>query len=111
MAIEADLVPDALWETPELERFAELVAAAERETMSAWLPIKSAPKDGTDVIVMYIHIDTQIVHNAFWIEDEADPEYTGWWSYDKSEVGRILLKDWMTPTGWMPLPKAPGTAT
>lgn len=31
MAIEADLVPDALWDNPELERFAELVAAAERE--------------------------------------------------------------------------------
>jgi hypothetical protein len=31
MAIEAELVPDALWETPELERFAALVAAAERE--------------------------------------------------------------------------------
>lgn len=31
MAIEAELVPDALWETPELARFAELVAAAERD--------------------------------------------------------------------------------
>lgn len=31
MAIESGLVPDALWETPELERFAELVAASERE--------------------------------------------------------------------------------
>lgn len=31
MAIEAELVPDALWETPELKRFAELVAAAERD--------------------------------------------------------------------------------
>ena len=31
MAIQADLVPDALWDTPELERFAQLVAEAERE--------------------------------------------------------------------------------
>ena len=31
MAIEAELVPDAIWDTPELERFAALVAAAERE--------------------------------------------------------------------------------
>lgn len=31
MAIQADLVPDALWETPELEQFAALVAAKERE--------------------------------------------------------------------------------
>lgn len=31
MAIKADLVPDNLWETPELERFAALVAAKERD--------------------------------------------------------------------------------
>ncbi len=31
MAIEADLLPENLWETPELEKFASLVAAKERE--------------------------------------------------------------------------------
>jgi len=59
------------------------------------------------VLVMYVHIDTQIVHNGFWIgandtDDEAD---IGWWSYDHSEVSRIKLDDWMTPTHWLSLPE------
>lgn len=73
-----------------------------------WQPIETAPKDGTDVLVMYMHIETQIVHNAFWLDNENFPEQlSGWWSYDKSEVGRVLLDDWMTPTHWMPLPTPP----
>jgi hypothetical protein len=66
-----------------------------------WQPIETAPKDETDIIVMYIHIDTQIVHTAFWLE------LSGWWSHDKSEVDRMMLCDCMTPTHWMPLPPAP----
>jgi len=74
----------------------------------AWLPIESAPKDGTDILVMYMHIDTQIVHNAFWLGDEDyDTDPSGWWTYEHSEVSRLLLDDWMTPTHWMPLPAAP----
>lgn len=74
----------------------------------SWQPIITAPKDGTDIIVMYMHIETQIVHNAFWLADEGyynDP--AGWWTYTRSEVSRELLDDWRTPTYWMPLPDAP----
>ena len=77
--------------------------------MSEWQPIETAPRDGTDVIVMYMHIDTQIVHNAFWMgeDDGCDEREVGWWSYDKSEVSRLKLDDWMTPTHWTPLPPPP----
>jgi hypothetical protein len=76
--------------------------------LTEWQPIKTAPKDGTDVIVMYQHIDTQIVHNAFWMGDsDDDPEDIGWWSYEYSEGSRIKLEDWMEPTHWMPLPAPP----
>jgi len=78
------------------------------QAVPAWLPIESAPKDGTDILVMYMHIDTQIVHNAFWLGDEDyDTDPSGWWTYEHSEVSRLLLDDWMTPTHWMPLPAAP----
>ena len=78
-----------------------------RELKYTWLPIELAPQDGTNVLVMYMHIDTQIVHNGFWIgaEDTDDEADIGWWSYDYSEVSRIKLDDWMTPTHWLPLPK------
>ena len=76
---------------------------------SGWRPIETAPKDGTEVLVMYMHIDTQVVHNGFWIgTDETDEESEiGWWSYEHSEVSRIKLNAWWTPTHWMPLPPAP----
>lgn len=74
-----------------------------------WLPIESAPKDGTHILVMYMHIDTQCVFNAFWInqEDWMQDDQEGWWSYQHSEVSRIKLEDFMTPTHWMPLPSPP----
>jgi len=75
-----------------------------------WQPIETAPKDGTDILVMYIHISTQCVFNAFWIKHEEglnEPEDEGWWSYVWSEVGRTLLTDKQTPTYWMPLPQPP----
>ena len=75
-----------------------------------WQPIETAPRDGTDILVMYIHISTQCVFNAFWIKHEEGlnaPEDEGWWSYVWSEVGRTLLTDKQTPTYWMPLPQPP----
>ena len=92
----------------ELTRFAELVAQHGRNNLTSWNPIETAPKDGTDVLVMYMNIDTQIVHNAFWLSDEGcNDNIVGWWTYEHSEASRILLDDWMTPTHWMPLPTPP----
>lgn len=84
------------------------------EQAAQWQPIATAPKDGTDILAMYMHIDTQIVHNAFWISADEDgfaDDPSGWWTYDKSEVSRVLLNNWMAPTHWMPLPPAPKEQT
>jgi len=74
-----------------------------------WQDIETAPKDGTDILVMYVHIGTQIVHNAFYMTAadlcDEDESYIGWWSYDKSEVRRVKLDGWMAPQFWMPLPE------
>lgn len=81
----------------------------EVEQVSEWQPIETAPKDGTDVIVMYMHCETQCVFNAFYASEEYHWEKrdVGWWSYEHSEVSRILLNDFMEPTHWMPLPPPP----
>jgi hypothetical protein len=78
-------------------------------TMTDWQPIESAPKDGTEVLVLYMHIKTQCVFNAFYAseEDGWDREDVGWWSYEHSEVSRIKLEGFMKPTHWMPLPAPP----
>jgi hypothetical protein len=83
----------------------EIEAGDER----GWRPIESAPKDGTDVLVMYMHIETQCVFNAFYASpaENWDAEDEGWWSYEHSEVRRIKLEGWMTPTHWQPLPTPP----
>ena len=77
--------------------------------MTQWQPIETAPRDDTNVIVMYVSIQTQCVFNAFYasLENGWDPEDEGWWSYEHNEVGRIKLDGYMTPTHWMPLPEAP----
>jgi hypothetical protein len=75
-----------------------------------WQPIETAPKDGTDIIVMYVHISTQIVHAAFWLEYQEgldNPDDEGWWTYDWSEVSRVKMSGDWTPTHWMPLPALP----
>jgi hypothetical protein len=75
-----------------------------------WQPIETAPKDGTDIIVMYVHIRTQIVHAAFWINYEEgldSPDDEGWWTYVWTEVGRSKMDGICSPTHWMPLPEPP----
>ena len=75
-----------------------------------WMSIDTAPKDGTDIIVMYMHIQTQIVHAAFWLNYEEgldDPDIEGWWTYVWTEVGRSKMEGKYSPTHWMPLPAPP----
>lgn len=74
--------------------------------MTDWQSIETAPKNGENVIVMYTHIETQCVFNAFYASPAEgwDEEDEGWWTYTYSEVSRVKLDGWQTPTHWMPLP-------
>jgi len=75
-----------------------------------WLPIESAPKDETWVLIRggkpdmhhdENHIPPCVV--AKWVpEYPIQPDKHGWWvfcSYDNSYYG-----EWEEPTEWMPLP-------
>jgi hypothetical protein len=82
---------------------------------ASWLPIETAPKDGTDIIIGFDSASVWIVHVAWWLELEDwmrdDPQWSeedvGWWSYTNHSVTQEKLEDHRTPTHWMPLPSLP----
>lgn len=103
--IRREYPDEGKWHSEAIAEWNRRAAPPPRQPLT-WQPIETAPKNGTDILVMYMHIDTQIVHNGFWMgEDDTDEEDDiGWWSYEHSEVSRIKLDDWMEPTHWLPLP-------
>ena len=75
-----------------------------------WQPIKTAPKDGTVVLLFYHEctranvgrfIDRQIIE--YGVPKES---VTFWRVIENNWVDRHW-GDWPTPTHWMPLPKPP----
>lgn len=76
-----------------------------------WQPIATAPKDGTDIIVVCFEAGEWIVRLAQWVKKEewqppADPDepqdQDGWWSVDSS-----VTQTWREPKHWIPLPELP----
>lgn len=70
-----------------------------------WLPIETAPRDGTSILLVYSGSDNTapIVSTAYWIADCNDGD--GLWDHSCGQDGeRMMSQDnW----GWFPLPPAP----
>lgn len=76
-----------------------------------WLPIATAPRDGSEVLVGVSIATVWIVRNASFVRaDEWSPsepgDSDGWWSY-KSSVSQEMLEGIYAPTHWMPMPDPP----
>jgi hypothetical protein len=78
--------------------------------MSDWLPIESAPKDGSAILGFGTHVGTP--------HEEQRGVVAGdwWWAIMLWDVWRnphqwVFSKDgsptWSAPSHWMPLPRAP----
>lgn len=65
-----------------------------------WLPIATAPKDGTPVLVVNTK-GTQRV--CWWLPDSGNDDGPGWVFYQRYAGGCVEL---LNPTHWMPLPDA-----
>ena len=76
-----------------------------------WLPIESAPKDGTDILVLLDVASVHVVHIAWWRKegdlDDGTDEDVGWWSYVTNSVSQEKLEGYREPLYWMPLPAPP----
>lgn len=75
--------------------------------MSEWQPIKSAPKDGTPILIFNPRNDRKPVCEAAWAYDyEGAP---GYWATPHGVKGRgyTILPE--APTHWMPLPEPPAS--
>lgn len=90
----------------------------ETPSTSAWQPIATAPRDGTDIIVGYDFASIWVVHVAFWNDQNSygeklpeGHEEIGWWSYIENSVTQTLLANSNMPTHWMPLPTPPNDQT
>ena len=92
---EADVIARAALEEAPQGRISE---AAAQPAPSGWRPIETAPKDGTEVLMVFVFEDGETLHRVVrWDGSEMWPwreEYTG---YREGEA-----------KGWMPLPPAPG---
>ena len=64
-----------------------------------WQPIETAPKDGTDILVM----TGETMHVVRWINIHGDFDY---WAVDDNKHGPFTLRG-KAPTHWMPLPEPP----
>ena len=79
-------------------RTAEPLALFLTEELGVWLPIATAPRDGTRIIVC---ID-QEVQISVWRRMHNGNEN---WGADDGES--VYMAGWFRPTHWMPLPPPP----
>jgi hypothetical protein len=62
-----------------------------------WQPIETAPKDGTDILVM----TGETMHVVRWINIHGDFDY---WAVDDNKHGPFTLRG-KAPTHWIQLPE------
>jgi len=77
-----------------------------------WLPMDTAPKDDTEIIILFDSATVDVVRLCWWNAGEGrdfepDPESRGWWSYTNSVTQELINTDLMQPLGWMPHPSRP----
>jgi hypothetical protein len=76
---------------------------------ASWLPMETAPKDDTEILILFDSATVDIVRLCWWNDGlgcdfDPDPESRGWWSYAHSVTQEMIDTDLMQPLGWMPFP-------
>ena len=83
-----------------------------KEGSMSWQPIETAPKDGTDILVLINSATVWVVHIAWWRTLDEDlnsnPDHVGWWSYTEHSVTQKMLDEYSRPLYWQPFAEPEG---
>lgn len=79
-------------------------STAPPEPVNAWLPIETAPKNGT-LVAVWCNKEPGIIRTAKWGISKSAPKSCGCWV---TPSGNAISN---IPTHWTPLPKATGATT
>ena len=71
-----------------------------------WLPIETAPKDGTSILVWPPTWTGKAASIAKWDEDRYSKNPRPYWLRDDA-FNRVTISREKPPTHWMPLPPPP----
>lgn len=67
-------------------------------SLEKWQPIETAPRDGTEILVIDATWFNAKINQSSWKNDKFDKEHGGWWDG---------FSTCYRPTHWQPLPSPP----
>lgn len=70
-----------------------------------WMPIETAPKDGTHIMVWEPTFKS--IEFSWWGNDYNVKDYLGWLCGDGDDWSTGFYHTPITPTHWMPMPNPP----
>ena len=85
------------WRLVPSEYMESLTIPSPPQSLSPWQPISTAPKDGTDILIM----TGETMHVVRWKNVHGDFDY---WVVDDNKHGPFTLRG-KEPTHWIPLPE------
>lgn len=84
--------------SPPTRRSVSGEGIATAQTDLPWASPETAPKDGSEILMLYDQASTALVRNVWWSDEEE-----GWYFY-RNSVAQVPVPDSWTPLGWVPLP-------